>query len=124
MTVEDRTRTIANGPESPEADHIVPVNNAAEALIELLIAQGVEYIFLNPGTDTAPIQEAVVSLQGRGRPVPRIISCLYENVALAGALGYFALTRRPQVVVCHVDVGTQNLGGMIHDAQRGHGGAV
>jgi acetolactate synthase-1/2/3 large subunit len=103
---------------------MVPVQNAAEALIELLIAQGVEYIFLNPGTDTAPIQEAVVALGGRGRPVPTIVTCLYENVALAGALGYWALTRRPQVVVCHVDVGTQNLGGVLHDAQRGNGGVV
>lgn len=120
MAIEDRTRAQIE----PQADRSVPVQNGAEALIELIIAQGVEYIFLNPGTDTAPIQEAVVSLGGRGRPVPTIVTCLYENVALAGALGYFALTRRPQVVVCHVDVGTQNLGGMLHDAQRGHGGVV
>lgn len=124
MTVEDRTRTQTDVVARPEPDRMVPVQNAAEALIELLIAQGVEYIFLNPGTDTAPIQEAVVALGGRGRPVPTIVTCLYENVALAGALGYWALTRRPQVVVCHVDVGTQNLGGMLHDAQRGHGGVV
>jgi len=124
MTVEDRTRILTGSPEAPEPDRTVPVHNAAEALIELLIAQGVEYIFLNPGTDTAPIQEAVVALGVRGRPVPTIITCMYENVALAGALGYYALTHRPQVVVCHVDVGTQNLGGMVHDALRGQGAAV
>jgi acetolactate synthase-1/2/3 large subunit len=124
MTVEERARVLTGSPDAPEPDHTVPVQNAAEALIELLIAQGVEYIFLNPGTDTAPIQEAIVELGVRGRPVPTIITCMYENVALAGALGYYALTHRPQVVVCHVDVGTQNLGGMLHDALRGQGGAV
>lgn len=124
MTVEDRTRILTGSPDAPEPDRTVPVRNAAEALIELLIAQGVEYIFLNPGTDTAPIQEAVVSLGVQGRPVPTIITCMYENVALAGALGYYALTHRPQVVVCHVDVGTQNLGGLVHDALRGQNAAV
>jgi acetolactate synthase I/II/III large subunit len=123
MTVEERT-LLTESPDAPEPDRSVPVNNAAEALIELLIAQGVEYIFLNPGTDTAPIQEAVVSLGGRGRPAPAIITCMYENVALAAALGYYALTHRPQVVVCHVDVGTQNLGGLVHDAMRGETAAV
>jgi acetolactate synthase-1/2/3 large subunit len=124
MTVEDRTSVLSQSPDAPEPDRSVSVHNAAEALIELLIAQGVEYIFLNPGTDTAPIQEAVVSLGGRGRPVPTIVTCMYENVALAGALGYYALTHRPQVVVCHVDVGTQNLGGLVHDAMRGENAAV
>jgi acetolactate synthase-1/2/3 large subunit len=124
MAVEDRTRAAIATPDAPSPDYTVPVENAAEALIELIIAQGVEFIFLNPGTDTAPIQEAVVALGARGRPVPRIITCLYENVAIAGALGYYAMTHRPQVVVCHVDVGTQNLGGMVHAAQRGQNGVV
>jgi acetolactate synthase-1/2/3 large subunit len=124
MTVGERTSLVAESPDAPEPDRSVAVHNAAEALIELLIAQGVQYIFLNPGTDTAPIQEAVVSLGGRGRPVPTIVTCMYENVALAGALGYYALTHRPQVVVCHVDVGTQNLGGLVHDAMRGETAAV
>jgi acetolactate synthase I/II/III large subunit len=124
MTVEDRTDVLTESPDAPEPDRYVAVSNAAEALIELLIAQGVQYIFLNPGTDTAPIQEAVVGLGSRGRPVPTIVTCMYENVALAGALGYYALTKRPQVVVCHVDVGTQNLGGLVHDAMRGETAAV
>jgi acetolactate synthase-1/2/3 large subunit len=102
----------------------VLARNGAEALIQLMVAQGVEYIFLNPGTDTAPLQEAIVALGEDGQRVPRIIPCLYENVALAGAHGFFAITRRPQVVVVHVDVGTQNLGGNVHNAQRGRGGVV
>src|SRR5438876_3431974 len=124
MTVEDRTRVLTASPAAPEADRMVPVHNGAEALIQLLVAQGVEYIFLNPGTDTAPLQEAIVALGEDGERVPQIIPCLYENVALAGAHGYFAITRRPQVVVVHVDVGTQNLGGNVHNAQRGRGGVV
>src|SRR5437868_8837373 len=86
-----------------------PARNGAEAVLQLLVACGVDHIFLNPGTDTAPLQEALVALQADGERVPRLVQCLYENVAIAAAHGYFQVTRRPQLVVVHVDVGTQNL---------------
>src|SRR5579859_3140406 len=101
-----------------------PARTGAEAILQLLVACGVEYVFLNPGTDTAPIQEALVALAADGEAVPMLVPCLYENVAMAAAHGYFLVTRRPQLVVVHVDVGTQNLGGNIHDAMRGQAGVV
>src|SRR6195256_2363441 len=101
-----------------------PARTGAEAIFQLLVACGVEYVFLNPGTDTAPIQEALVALAADGEAVPTLVPCLYENVAMAAAHGYFLVTRRPQLVVVHVDVGTQNLGGNVHDAMRGQAGVV
>src|SRR5689334_8240679 len=101
-----------------------PARTGAEAILQLLVASGVEYVFLNPGTDTAPIQEALVALSADGERVPTLVPCLYENVAMAAAHGYFLVTHKPQLVVVHVDVGTQNLGGNVHDAMRGQGGVV
>jgi acetolactate synthase-1/2/3 large subunit len=101
-----------------------PARTGAEAILQLLVASGVEYVFLNPGTDTAPIQEALVALSGDGERVPTLVPCIYENVAMAAAHGYFLVTRKPQLVVVHVDVGTQNLGGNVHDAMRGQAGVV
>src|SRR5919201_2272441 len=98
--------------------------NGAEAILQLLTTCGLEYAFWNPGTDTAPLQEALVSLSQAGERVPTLVSCTFENVALAAAHGYFLVTRRPQLVVVHVDVGTQNLGGNVHDALRGQAGVV
>ena len=92
---------------------------AAEYYVRALIAQGVDCLFLNPGTDTIPIQEALSKLEQAGTPVPRTILCPFELVALAAAHGYYAATGRAQAVLVHVDVGTQNLGGMVHNAQRG-----
>ena len=83
------------------------------------MAHGVECLFMNPGTDTIPIQEALSKLEQFGEPVPRTVLCLFELVALAAAHGYYQATGRPQAVLVHVDVGTQNLGGMLHNAQRG-----
>jgi acetolactate synthase-1/2/3 large subunit len=95
------------------------VAETAEVFIRALVTQGIECLFLNPGTDTFPIQEALSKLQQLGQPVPRTVLCLFEVVALAAAHGYYAATGRAQAVLVHVDVGTQNLGGMLHNAQRG-----
>src|SRR5262249_36153621 len=86
---------------------------------EAVVDQGGECLYLNPGTDTFPIQEALARLAAAGRPVPRTVLCPFEVVALAAAHGYYAATGRPQAVLVHVDVGTQNLGGQLHNAQRG-----
>jgi acetolactate synthase-1/2/3 large subunit len=97
----------------------VTVDEAAEGYVAALTSQGVDCLFLNPGTDTFPIQEALAKFREQGRPAPRTILCVFELVALAAAHGYYAATGRPQAVLVHVDVGTQNLGSMLHNAQRG-----
>lgn len=91
----------------------------AEAYVEALLAQGVSYLFLNPGTDTFPIQEAIAKRRALGQPAPEVVLCPFEVPALAAAHGYYAVSGRPQTVLVHVDVGTQNLGAMVHNAQRG-----
>lgn len=103
---------------------IIPVDEGAEAFIELLSANAVEYIFLNPGTDTFPIQEALSKFRALGKRAPKVILCLDESVAMAAAHGYFMVTGRPQVVLVHVDVGTLQAGGALHNAQRGRIGVI
>jgi acetolactate synthase-1/2/3 large subunit len=65
-----------------------------------------------------------VALSRRGVAVPRLVVSSFESVALAAALGYWQASGRPQAVFVHVDVGTQNLGAMVHDALRDRAGAV
>jgi acetolactate synthase I/II/III large subunit len=108
-------RRSGESSDSPGATHA----EAAESYVRALVAQGVTCLFMNPGTDTIPIQEALSKLEQLGEPVPRTVLCLFELVALAAAHGYYAATGEPQAVLVHVDVGTQNLGGMLHNVQRG-----
>jgi acetolactate synthase-1/2/3 large subunit len=114
------------GRSAKEADVIgeIAVETGAESFIELLNVNRVDYIFMNPGTDTTPIQEAVAKFKATGRRTPQVILCTHETVAMAAAHGYFAVTGRPQVVLVHVDVGTQNIGGALHNAQRSRIGVV
>jgi acetolactate synthase-1/2/3 large subunit len=100
------------------------VRTCAEEILYLLRAQGVEYLFLNPGTDSAPLQEAAAVLEARQIPAPQVVTSSFESVALAAAHGYWQMTRRAQAVFVHVDVGTQNLGAMVHNVLRDRAGVV
>src|SRR5512135_2473130 len=100
-------------------EQMLPVANGAEAFLELLNSNGVEYIFLNPGTDTFPLQDAISKFRSSGRAVPDVVLCLDESLALSAAHGHFLISHKPQVVIVHADLGPQQLGGALHNAQRG-----
>jgi acetolactate synthase-1/2/3 large subunit len=102
----------------------VKLKTTAEHLVSLLAAHGVEYLFLNPGTDTAPVQEAVYALAEAGLPTPTVLLSTFESVSLAAAHAYWKMTGRPQAIFVHVDAGTQNLGAMVHNVLRDRAGVV
>jgi len=56
--------------------------------------------------------------------MPSIVACPHEMTALSAAHVHAMRSRRPQMVLVHVDVGTQNLGCSIHNAARGRVPAV
>lgn len=97
----------------------VDVNNCAEAYLELLRIKGVKYVFINPGTDTAPINDAFLKLEIDGRDTPKLVLVPHENAATSMAYGYAMVTGEPQVVMVHVMVGTANALGAIMNASRG-----
>lgn len=93
-------------------------SDAAAELVATLADEGVQHLFINPGTDTAPVQEALAAARTGGTPSPRAVLCTHEFVALSSAMGHHFVTGTPQAVMVHVDAGTLNLGGAWHNAQR------
>ena len=92
--------------------------SGADAMCDAIIAADVDCVFLNSGTDYPPIIESWAKYEAQGLKVPRVITSPHEYVALSAAQGYAQLTGKMQAVFVHVDVGTQNLGGAIHNAFR------
>jgi acetolactate synthase-1/2/3 large subunit len=91
---------------------------AAEDYLEALAAHGIEHLFVNPGTDFAPIVEAFSRAAKTNRPVPRPMVVPHENAAVAMAHGYTLVTGRPQAVMLHTNVGTANAINMLINASR------
>ena len=96
----------------------VPDYTASDALNDALVQAGVSHVFLNSGTDYPPIIESWAKYEALGLTKPEIIISPHENVAICAAQGFAQVTGRPQAVFVHVDVGTQNLGGSLHNAYR------
>jgi acetolactate synthase-1/2/3 large subunit len=92
--------------------------DAAAELVATLADEGVQHLFINPGTDTAPVQEALAAARTAETPSPRAVLCTHEFIALSSAMGHYFVTGAPQAVMVHVDAGTLNLGGAWHNAQR------
>jgi acetolactate synthase-1/2/3 large subunit len=91
---------------------------AAEDYLDALAAHGIEHMFVNPGTDFAPIIEAFARAAGSNRPVPKPMVVPHENAAVCMAHGYTAVTGRPQAVMTHVNVGLANTLCALADASR------
>ncbi|MDB5774236.1 MAG: mdlC 3 [Herbaspirillum sp.] len=92
---------------------------ASDALMTGLQEAGVSHIFGNLGSDHADIIESLAKAAANGTPMPKVVLCPHEGVALAAAHGYAQVSGKTQAVFVHVDVGTQNLGGGISNAYHG-----
>jgi len=87
----------------------------SDAYLALLADRGIDYFFGNAGTDFAPIIESFAKAASLGWKTPKPVLVPHENLAIHMALGYYAVTGRPQVVMVHVNVGTANaLNGLIN----------
>jgi len=85
------------------------------AIVEQLVADGVRYVFGNPGTVEQGLLDALEQVEA-----PRYILTLHETVAVGIADGYARATRRPTIVQLHSGVGLGNGIGMIYQAWRGN----
>jgi acetolactate synthase-1/2/3 large subunit len=77
---------------------------AAEAVLRTLRAMGVERIFASPGSDWAPLWEALARPHAPGE-FPEYVSVRHEETAVAMASGWSKATGRLPAVVLHTTVG-------------------
>src|SRR5256884_9589685 len=76
----------------------------AEAVLRQLRAMGVERIFASPGSDWAPLWEALAKPYAAGE-VPEYISSRHEETAIGMAIGYAKATGKLPALVVHTTVG-------------------
>ena len=81
------------------------------ALMQMLRAEGVEYIFGNPGTSEGPILDAL-----EGFPDLKYILVTQEGVAVGMADGYARASGRPAFVSLHIETGLGNGMSLLNNA--------
>lgn len=81
---------------------------AGGAIFAHLKTLGVDYVFVNSGTDFPPIIEGLIQARQNGIELPHAIVISHEHVAVGMAHGFFQLTGRAQAVMLHTNVGLAN----------------
>lgn len=85
------------------------------AIIEQFLADGMNFMFGNPGTVEQGFLDALGSY-----PEMKYILTLHETIAVMVADGYARATRRPTLVQIHSTPGLGNAIGALYQANRGH----
>ena len=92
----------------------MPSMTGKEALAQMLIAEGVEYIFGNPGTSETPLLDVLQDF-----PQLKYIQSLQEGTAVGMADGYARATGRPAFANIHIAGGLANGISALYNAFRG-----
>ncbi len=82
--------------------------SAAAVLWRRLARHGIRHLFVNAGTDFPPLIEAYAALRAEGVALPQPVTAAHEHLALGLAHGHHLLSRRPQAVMVHTNVGLAN----------------
>jgi acetolactate synthase-1/2/3 large subunit len=95
-----------------------PCATVAEAYLVVLRDRGVRNLYLNAGTDFAPIVEAYARADLGEDLLPVPVLAAHENVAAGMAHGAYLMTGQPQAIMVHVSVGTANAACAVLNAAR------
>ncbi|MDC0033397.1 thiamine pyrophosphate-binding protein [Alphaproteobacteria bacterium] len=80
-------------------------SDGGEAIVEAFRKLEVDYILSSPGTEWAPVWEAMANQIQEGKNGPRLLDCWHETLAVDIAAGYTLATGRMQGVLLHAGSG-------------------
>jgi acetolactate synthase-1/2/3 large subunit len=79
--------------------------DGGEALLEAFRSLGVDFVISSPGSEWAPLWEAVARQKTSGSAGPCYIDAWHETLAVDVAIGYTLYTGRMQAVLLHAGAG-------------------
>ena len=92
----------------------MPTMTGKRALMEMLRAEGVKYIFGNPGTSEGPLLDALEDY-----PDLEYVLATQEGAAMGMADAYARSTQTPSFVNLHIETGLANGISLLHNAKEG-----
>ena len=98
----------------------IPVENTADAYLEILSRRGVKYFFRQRGHGLRSPGGVFFEAQDREPALPHAGPLPHEATAVSMAHGYYMVTGEPQAAMVHVTVGTANAAAQIMNAAKAH----
>src|SRR3984893_790421 len=97
---------IAAETELPKVDSPLGGRAGSDFMVDVIKSMGIEYVYANPASSYRGIHESLINY-GKNT-MPEFITCMHEESSIAMAHGYFKVTGKPAVVLCHGVVGTMH----------------
>ena len=92
----------------------MPSMTGKEALAQMLVAEGLDYVFGNPGTSESPLLDVL-----QDYPQLKYVQALQEGTAVGMADGYARATGKPAFANIHIAGGLANGISALYNAYRG-----
>lgn len=100
--------------QATKEGYAMPLMTGKQALMEMLRAEGIRYIFGNPGTSESAIMSSLPAY-----PDIKYVLVTQEGVAMGMADGYSSATGVPSLVNLHIETGLANGISLLHHAMDG-----
>jgi acetolactate synthase-1/2/3 large subunit len=91
--------------------------DGGEALLDALLAAGIEVVFSSPGSEWAPVWEAMARRGAGAEEAPAYHDLWHETTAVGMATGYALVSGQPAAVLLHAGAGLLQGASAIHGAQ-------
>ncbi len=91
--------------EAGVVNEMKPVAGRAgsDFMVDVLKTLDIDYVYSNPASSFRGLHESLINYGKNEKP--EFITCMHEESAIAMAHGYFKVTNKPQMSLCHGTVG-------------------
>src|SRR5215467_9272888 len=96
-------KQIAAETEIPKVDSPLGGRAGSDFMVDVIKSLGIEYMYANPASSFRGIHESLINY-GKNT-MPEFITCMHEESSIAMAHGYFKVSGKPQMILCHGVVG-------------------
>src|SRR5215467_10716698 len=91
--------------EANVVTEVKPIEGRAgsDFMVDVIKSLGIDYMYANPASSFRGIHESLINY-GKNT-MPEFITCMHEESSIAMAHGYFKVSGKPQMILCHGVVG-------------------
>ena len=86
----------------------------SDFMVDVIKSLDIDYVYSNPASSFRGIHESLINYGKNTKP--EFITCMHEESSVAMAHGYFKVTGKPQMILCHGTVGLQHATMAIYNA--------
>ncbi len=99
---------------TPDAPKHATGAPASDFMVDVIKSLNFDYVAANPANSFRGLHESLITYGGNKKP--ELLTCMHEESSIGIAHGYFKITGKPMLVMCHGTVGLQHASMAIYNA--------